>query len=359
MKNFYCPNCEARIFFSNSVCLSCHTPIAFDIESLEMVSLPDTQESDTPFKACLNYSEHATCNWAVKADSPDPYCCSCQLTETIPDLSLPENKTAWAKIEAAKRRLVYNLNRLGLRPIPQNEANPDGLRFDFLADSPDPEAEPILTGHASGIVTLNIAEANDAERERRRTALGEPYRTLLGHLRHEVGHYYWDILIKDEDRQTFRSLFGDESIDYGEALKKHYRDGPPADWAKNYISSYATAHAWEDWAETWAHYLHMMDSMGTAIYSGVNIAKTHQQDPSFYHRRIDITRFDSIIKAWPAIACLINSFNRSLGTPDAYPFVTAPPVAKKLRFIHSLINKHRPETHAGSSAHPKRGSVEQ
>ncbi|MBD5781180.1 putative zinc-binding metallopeptidase [Pelagicoccus sp. NFK12] len=339
MKNYYCPQCEARVFFSNTVCLSCHTQLGFDIESLEMVALA-AGSNTTAYRACQNYSQHATCNWTLPSDSPRSLCCSCQLTETIPNLAHPENKVAWAKIEDAKRRLVYNLNRLGLRPQPRSKTSPNGLVFRFLADSPEPEAPPVLTGHASGVVTLNIAEANDAERERRRTALGEPYRTLLGHLRHEVGHYYWDILVEDSQRDAFRSLFGDETVDYGEALKKHYANGAPANWSKTHISSYATAHAWEDWAETWAHYLHMMDAIGTAIYSSVNIAKSHKQDPTFYHRRIDPTRFDSIIKAWPALACLINSFNRSLGTPDAYPFVTAPPVAEKLRFIHELIQQH-------------------
>jgi len=54
---------------------------------------------------------------------------------------------------------------------------------------------PVLTSHCNGLITLNIAEADDAERERRRVKFHEPYRTLLGHLRHEVAHYYWDRLI--------------------------------------------------------------------------------------------------------------------------------------------------------------------
>lgn len=340
MKNFYCSACDARVFFSNTVCLSCGTALAFDIESSEMVALPSASDPAATHKACLNYTEAATCNWAINADSPESYCCSCQLTETVPDLSVNENQRALAKIEEAKRRLIYNLDRLGLRPAPRNEENPDGLTFRFLAESDDPKAKPVLTGHASGVVTLNTAEANDAERERRRTALGEPYRTLLGHLRHEVGHYYWDILVQGPDLEAFRKLFGDESVDYGEALKKHYADGPPPDWSKTHISSYATAHAWEDWAETWAHYLHMMDSIGTAISSSVKIDKTHKGDPVFDHKELNPKSFDSIIEAWPALACLINSFNRSLGMPDAYPFLTATPVTEKLRFIHAVIAKH-------------------
>ncbi|MDQ8201827.1 putative zinc-binding metallopeptidase [Pelagicoccus sp. SDUM812003] len=339
MKNFYCATCGSRVFFSNSVCLSCGTKIGFDLKSSEMVAVSSDSE-DQAFKPCQNYSQHGTCNWAIKADSEKVFCRSCELTETIPDLSLPENKVAWAKLEEAKRRLVFNLDRLGLKTIPRSEAQPDGLCFRFLADSQEPDAEPVLTGHASGVVTINIVEANDSERERRRAALGEPYRTLVGHMRHEVGHYFWDLLVGDDDRTAFRDLFGDETIDYGEALKKHYQNGPPADWPSSYISSYATAHAWEDWAETWAHYLHMMDSVGTAYHSRVRINRTRKSDPYFNYSKVDLSCFDSIITAWPALACTINSFNRSLGMPDAYPFVTPPKVVEKLRFIHELVAKH-------------------
>ncbi|MBC2608106.1 zinc-binding metallopeptidase family protein [Pelagicoccus albus] len=346
MKNFYCENCESRVFFSNTVCLNCGTAIGFDIESCEMVALPENPQSGQ-FKPCLNYTTHSTCNWAIPADSPDSLCCSCKLTETIPDLTLTENLVAWGKIEEAKRRLVYNLNRLGLRPKPKTETNPDGLLFKFLADPDDPNAPPVLTGHAAGVVTLNIAEADDAERERRRTAMGEPYRTLVGHMRHEVGHYYFDLLVKEEDREGFRELFGDEREDYGEALQRHYKEGPPSDWADSFISAYATAHAWEDWAETWAHYLHMMDSIGTAVHSHTLIERTRQGDPTFDYKSIDLNSFDSIISSWPALACLINSFNRSLGMPDAYPFTTATPVANKLKFIHKLISDHATPWYGG------------
>ncbi|EDY84061.1 hypothetical protein VDG1235_3688 [Verrucomicrobiia bacterium DG1235] len=338
MKNFYCSNCDSRVFFTNTVCLSCGNSIGFDLESSEMVALPSEPESGD-FKRCHNYAEFHTCNWVVKADSQQTYCDSCSLTDIIPDLTLPENHVTWAKIEEAKRRLVYNLERLGLRPQPRSESNPDGLLFRFLADPDDPKEEPILTGHAAGIVTLNVAEANDSERERRRTALGEPYRTLVGHLRHEVGHFYWDQLVQGHCEDAFRELFGDETQDYGEALKKHYKDGPKANWSKSHISSYAAAHPWEDWAETWAHYLHMMDSIGTAIHSSVKINRTRKNDPVFNYEEIDLNSFESIIEAWPALACLINSFNRSLGMPDAYPFITATPVIEKLKFIHDLIDE--------------------
>jgi len=263
------------------------------------------------------------------------------LTEIIPDLGLSENRFAWSKIEEAKRRLVYNLDRLGLRPQEKTEDNPDGLCFRFMADSADTVEKRILTGHDDGIVTLNVAEANDVERERMRTAMGEPYRTLVGHLRHEVGHYYWDRLVTGDSLTAFRDLFGDETADYGKSLERHYQAGPPADWASSKISAYASAHPWEDWAETWAHYLHMMDSLGTAYHSCLKTESTNDSDPFFDYKDIDLKSFDSIIKNWPGVACLINSFNRSLGMPDAYPFVTPPLVAEKLKFIHQIIPMHR------------------
>jgi hypothetical protein len=89
---------------------------------------------------------------------------------------------------------------------------------------------------------------------------------LLGHFRHEVGHYFWDRLVATDPHQLeeFRVLFGDDRQDYGEALKRHYDEGAPANWQDTYISMYATMHPWEDFAETWAHYLHIVDTLETA-----------------------------------------------------------------------------------------------
>ena len=337
MKNFYCSNCGSRVFFENSICLRCASAIAFDLESSEMVVV-DGIAANPDYRRCQNYIEHATCNWAIPDDSPEIYCPSCRLTEVIPNLNSTDNLRRWARIEEAKRRLVYNLDRLELRPQPKGANSSEGLSFRFLEDKPGAGSEEsVKTGHDRGTVTLNIAEADDAERERRRTALGEPYRTLLGHLRHEVGHYYWDRLVAGRAEEEFRKLFGDERTDYAAALKQHYEMGPPADWAETRISAYASAHPWEDGAETWAHYLHMMDSLGTVCHSKVSIGRPREVDPEFNYEELDMRDFDSIVSHWPAVACMINSLNRSLGMPDAYPFVTAPAVVEKLRFVHELI----------------------
>jgi len=335
MKNLYCEACGTRVYFQNSICLRCSTSIAFDLDRSEMVAVSGDQ-ANPAYKSCRNATDYNICNWSVDVNSGYEYCNSCRLTEIIPDLSLPENLTAWSKVEEAKRRLVYNLDIIGLRPQEKSEHYPGGLIFHFLADTGESGKKRVLTGHDDGVVTLNIAEADDVERERMRTAMGEPYRTLVGHLRHEVGHYYWSLLVVGEKVQAFRNLFGDESQDYGEALERHYKEGPPSNWADHYISSYASAHPWEDWAETWAHYLHLVDSLGTAYHSRIKIEGTRESDPTFDYQNLDLRSFDSIIQNWPAIACIINSFNRSLGMPDAYPFVIPPTVVEKLRFIHDI-----------------------
>ena len=200
-----------------------------------------------------------------------------------------------------------------------------------------------MTGHANGVITLNVAEADDDERVRRRVALGEPYRTLLGHLRHESGHYYWDRLIQATGRQeAFRSVFGDERLDYAQALKQHYEgSGQPANWQDAYVSAYATAHPWEDWAETWAHYLHMVDLLETAAdyrtrvcVPGAAGGEEEMEDP-YTHEADD---FDELVAQWVPLTLLLNSLNRSLGHEDAYPFALSPTAQNKLRFVHDTIH---------------------
>ncbi len=201
---------------------------------------------------------------------------------------------------------------------------------------PDGSAKNHLTGHANGLVTINIAEGDDAERERRRASMGEPYRTLVGHFRHEVGHYYWDRLVATDPArlEAFRALFGDDREDYGEALKRHYDQGAPADWAENFISTYATAHAWEDFAETFAHYVHMVDGLETAAAFGAAIG-TGEAVADPYHAD-DPQR---LVTAWVPTTVAINAINRSMGQPDLYPFVLSPAVSEKLAFIHAMIHR--------------------
>ena len=195
----------------------------------------------------------ADCNWV-----PDggPLCGCCALTRTRPADTDPAGLAAFARTEAAKRRLVFQLDELGLPT--------DGVVFDLLSSA----EQPVTTGHADGVVTIDLAEGDDPHREALRVQLAEPYRTLLGHLRHEIGHWYWTVLVQD-DPEPFRALFGDDRADYAAALERHYGGSPPAGWEETAVSTYATAHPWEDWAETFAHYLHIRDTLDTAAAFGL------------------------------------------------------------------------------------------
>jgi hypothetical protein len=353
MKVFHCDHCGQLLFFENSVCLSCGRRAAY-LPDLGVVGSLDQDPADTDcwrsplpaaaaggYRLCRNYAEESVCNWTVPDDAEGPLCLSCRLTRVIPDLTLPGVKLAWYKLETAKRRLVYTLANARL-PIASRDADPvGGLAFEFLADPPEGGAA-VLTGHADGVITINIAEADDAEREKRRTAMHEPYRTLLGHMRHESGHYYWDRLVLQAGHVAgFRQVFGDEQQDYGAALEAHYRNGAPADWQDRFVSAYASAHPWEDWAETWAHYLHIIDTLEMAAHCGLTLRPRRPDEPSLPKppRASAPWRgpFDRLIDEWLPVAYVLNNLNRGLGQPDGYPFVLSPPVIDKLRYVHELV----------------------
>ncbi len=350
MRNFHCDHCQQQLFFENFACVKCGRQLAYledlgDIGSLDLAgdgtwSSPVPEAKGRRYKLCANYAQHDVCNWALPADDPNALCRSCRLTRVIPDLSRPGFKEAWYRMEVAKRRLAYTLIELGLPLLNKVEDPEHGLAYEFLADPDDPQAPKSLTGHADGVITINLAEADDAERERRRLALHEPYRTLLGHFRHEVGHYYWDRLIADSPRlDAFRAMFGDEREDYGQALERHYQQGAPSDWQSRYVSQYASAHAWEDWAETWAHYVHMVDALETAASCGLALRPRRGDEPALETdpRRGLPGTFDEMIEGWYPLTFALNSLNRGLGLPDGYPFVLSEQQVAKLRFVHDTI----------------------
>ena len=286
MKLSICETCGQMLHFENSICLSCGAPLGFMPGSMELSALieqPDgtlapKSRTDEHWRPCGNAAS-AGCNWLVPVEATDAFCVACRLNRTIPDLSVPGNLEKWQSIECAKRRLIYALMRFGLPLASRHEDEERGLAFDFLADTED---APVFTGHDDGLITINIAEADSAERERRRVVLGEHYRTMLGHMRHEVGHYYWDLLVRDGGKiDASRAMFGDESESYREAMERHYAAGPPPDWQANYVSAYATMHPWEDFAETWTHYLHMVDTLDTAASFGLAVDPVVSTDPQF------------------------------------------------------------------------------
>jgi len=345
VKVFHCDHCGALVFFENVKCVNCGHALAFLPDIAVVGSLeqsgnewisPLPQNRGKQYRLCANYLQYDICNWAVEASDPQALCQSCRLTTIVPDISDPNLRTAWYKLEVAKRRMVYSLMALKLPLQTKAEAPVQGLAFEFKAEGP----EPVLTGHDDGIITINANEADDSERERRRNLLHEPYRTLLGHFRHEIGHYYWDRLIANSDKLlAFRALFGDEQQDYGAALQRHYEQGPPANWQDNYVSSYSTSHPWEDWAETWAHYLHMYDTLETAAACGLMLKPKRRDEPTLQSAptTASAVEFDSMIENWFPLTYALNSLNRGLGLSDAYPFVLSAAAIAKLKFVHEAI----------------------
>jgi hypothetical protein len=347
MKLSKCETCGQLLHFENSVCLSCGSPLGFISGAMDLRALAATGDGtyapksrpDEHWLRCTNY-EVAGCNWLVPIGMAEGLCAACRLNRTIPDLSVPGNIEKWRAIECAKRRLVYALLRLGLPLTSHKDDGDRGLAYDFLADTED---EQVMTGHDDGLITINIAEADSPEREKRRVELGEPYRTMLGHMRHEVGHYYWDLLVRDGGLiPASRAMFGDESEDYGEAMERYYATGAPADWQAAHVSAYATMHPWEDFAETWTHYLHMIDTLDTAASFGFAVHPVISDDPTFaasigFDPYVDYD-FQTVIEAWVPLTVAVNSLNRSMGQPDLYPFTLSPAAITKLGFIHELVH---------------------
>ena len=352
MNLFRCQFCQNPLHFDNTLCTGCGRRVGYIQEEFEMAAL----EPDGPawralarpgqsYALCANV-EYGVCNWLMDASDGRTICKSCRHNHIIPDLSVPGNRERWRKIELAKRYVFRSLMRWRL-PIPDRLDDPlHGLVFDFKGDESkaDGTVEKVLTGHDEGVVALNISEADDAEREARRTSMGEPYRTLIGHFRHEIGHFYWDRLIRDTGAfEGFRDVFGDERQDYAEALNRHYVCGPPVGWRESFISGYATSHPWEDFAETWAHCLHIVDSLETAHSYGIDIKPgvlLEAGDKPFGISPYCAKSISDLVRAWVPLTVAISGVNRSMGQPDLYPFVLSNPVIEKLGFIHALIRNN-------------------
>lgn len=328
MRAFACGHCGRLVTFESTRCLHCGSVLAFDWGTRELLAFPGGEPQPAP---CVN-ATLAGCNWLAAA--PGELCPSCVLTRTRPRDEDADGLGGFAVAEAAKRRLLFELGELGL-PV-------DGLRFDLLSSAHG----PVTTGHADGLITLDLAESDDARRERLRQELGEPYRTVLGHLRHETGHALWPVLTPDEPaRERARARFGDEREDYAAALERHYREGPPADWAERHVSAYATMHPAEDWAETFAHYLHIWDAVQTAAAHGVGVAgpsvvALRERAEALVSVPTQAPRdVDALIDDWLPLTYALNAINRSMGRDDLYPFVLSEAVVAKLGLVHDLLQE--------------------
>lgn len=292
------------------------------------------------YRNCSN-QKLATCNWLVPVDDPEELCVSCRLTTVRPNDAESEALAEFADAETAKRRLIHQLNSLGLDIVGKEDDPERGVAFEFRSSS----AEQVMTGHDGGVITLDLSESDDAHREKVRQDLGEPYRTVLGHLRHEIGHYYWPRLVVDAGHtDAFRALFGDETVSYQAALDSHYGTGDantvgsPA-WVHTHVSDYATMHPWEDWAETFAHYLHIRAGLDTANSFGFVLG-----EPALTASREALAddtgaSVGPMVQAWLGTTLVMNAMSRSLGEGNHYPFVLSPMVIEKLDFVHRMVTE--------------------
>jgi hypothetical protein len=327
MRAFTCPDCQWLVVFESLHCLHSGTELAFDWTTREIVALGRHEP-------CASRALIACNGLALDRGQ---LCFSCSLTRMVPPREDDQDRARLAKAEAAKRRLIFECLELGL-PVEGRAERPDGLAFDMLSST----YEAVTTGHADGVITLDLAEADDAHREQIRTQLAEPYRTLLGHLRHEIAHYYEPLLcpVESAARARYRERFRDERADYQQALERHYAQGPPQDWSERYVSAYASMHPWEDWAETFAHYLHIRDTLQTSVAYGVTVAGPRRAaDEAPLHSYPPAASADvrALLDAWLPLTYALNALNRSMGLLDSYPFVIAPAVIEKLVLIDELV----------------------
>jgi hypothetical protein len=347
MRFFECQFCGHPLYFENSQCESCGRRLGFLPSLMTMTALEPAGDKWTAladrgseYLYCANLS-FDSCNWLIPAGSGHGFCSACRHNRTVPDLTNKQSIVLWRRIEIAKRRLFYSLLRLKL-PLRTKSEDPTGLAFDFIA----PTAGPVLTGHLDGVITINLAEADDADRERQRNAMEEPYRTLLGHFRHEIAHYYWDRLVRDLGSiSAFRQVFGDERADYVQALRRHHAQGAPDNWSDNFVTAYASSHPWEDFAETWAHYFHIIDTLETARSFGVH-TRPRSTSAQALEASVDFDPYtapiDRLIDAWLPLTFTFNSINRSMGLADLYPFALGMPAMAKLTFIYNLVHRVAP-----------------
>lgn len=352
MRRFVCSQCGNEIHFSNTQCVQCSSFLGYRPSTDEIILLAVGDDgfaaSTADYLPCKN-RQVIDCNWICEAGSGEHLCLSCVHTTKIPNLAIEQNVALWDRLERAKRRVFYAIIKFGLPLVEQVDVEESNLHFELLGDETgkvDEDGKPVrvMTGHSQGKITININEADDAIRERNRIAMGEPYRTLIGHFRHEIAHFYWDKLVANQPcLDSFRTVFGDERANYSKALKAHYKDGPKPNWQHNYVSAYAGAHPWEDFAETWAHYFHMVSGLETAYQYDIDPQPIYRDAPALTELAdpYDAVDLGQLLDRWVPLTVAMNAMNRSIGNRDYYPFVLSDAIREKLRFIHDLIHKYQ------------------
>ncbi|WP_229053740.1 putative zinc-binding metallopeptidase [Aeromicrobium sp. Leaf350] len=323
MRNFSCSTCDNRLYLENSLCVACGSALGYWRETADIVVVDDegkyVDAEGYVWHVCPNLNLSG-CTWLTRIEG-EP-CESCALTRTRPADDDAIGLAQLPVAEAAKRHLLIELTRLGFGWVTRDEDPEQGLAFDMLS-SVD---ENVVIGHEDGLITIDLAEGDDAHRAKVQAELAEPYRTMLGHLRHEVGHYMEAQHVRGDRIGQARELFGNEEISYADEIERHYNEGPPADWAESYISTYATMHPFEDFAESFAHTLHIQDTVDTARWNGLITV-----EPDAFSIFSDL-----VTGVWVPLSNALNQINRSMGSDDLYPFVIPPKVLAKLDFVDSL-----------------------
>jgi hypothetical protein len=343
--NTYVCTCGSRMFFNNTVCTNCGSEVGWCEACRRIAPLSpagDRFACGNPkcgqaVVKCHNYAVEAVCNRVFAVDpaatpvAADPLtgvglCKACRLNNIVPDMSIPENRHRWEHLELAKRQLLYQLDVLGLSYASDDVGSEKPLRFDFKANT---DEESVLTGHADGLITINIDEADSVERERVRKQMHEPHRSLISHFRHEVGHYYWMTLVAGKCEPECAAVFGDHNaVPYADALEQHYAHGAAPGWQGRFVSAYATAHPWEDFAETWGFYLDMWEVLSTMHHHLPGLAADPKTLP-----------VEALAKTYQQLGVFFNEVNRTMGLKDLVPEVISGEVVKKLAFIHHLIRR--------------------
>ncbi|MGV9672023.1 zinc-binding metallopeptidase family protein [Gordonia sp. NPDC003504] len=343
MRDFLCRRCGQRLTFENSLCLHCGSALGFWPAAGTMVLLDGSGHAviaGTSVRRCAN-SVRAQCNWLVPKDQRSALCASCRLTRTRPRDEDVRAVAVFGQVETAKRRVIWELSELGLPIVARADDPRSGLAFDLLSS----RDVSVITGHCAGVITLDLAEGYPVHRERQRVELAERYRTVIGHFRHELGHYYQMVLVDEAPDPAraaeFRRLFGDPDADYDAALRRHHSRGAPRDWSASHVSGYATMHPREDFAETFAHYLHIRDTLDTAARFAMAPSEAALDETP-----ADVADFDRLIACWLPTIWAFNQINRSMGHSGLYPFVLAEPVVEKMRFVHDLTLSERVAEHA-------------
>jgi hypothetical protein len=353
MRSFSC-TCGNELFFDNSICMCCKHEVGWCPRCVAITDVTTGNDGaficprcDAKMVKCSNYASFNVCNRFVLRKegegsqgqtSAGIFCDCCRFNRIIPDLKIPGNKEKWYRLEAAKRRTLYDLNLVGLPYGNERDEIVPPLVFEFKGDPiPDKryrgmgDGQKVFTGHDCGVITINIQEADDIEREKLRVNMHEAQRSLLGHFRHEFGHYVWDVMIKGKSEPACIALFGDHNDPgYDVALKAYYKDGPKPNWLLNYVSAYATMHPWEDFAETFAVYLDMSSTLDTAMYRNL-IPPVDPKD------------LDAMVDAYKRLGIALNEMNRTIGLLDFLPEVFAKPIREKLRYIHGLTRNGKVE----------------